>query len=160
MMIREQLTTPYASVISRNRRTVLVTVSASFRCTRERNTHLRTVAAAVVDTVQAPPAITFLHDPHFQMPTAWRFTESCHTGQDEWFILSRGSHHAHLAAEGAGVTSVLSDFHLRGTGNVERGTVFDEARDTPFSPACAGRHRNARHPKHPRKSTTQLAPSG
>lgn len=33
-------------------------------------TYLRTVAAAVVDTVQAPPAITFLHDPHFQIPTA------------------------------------------------------------------------------------------
>lgn len=37
---------------------------------REGATYLRTVAAAVVDTVQAPPAITFLHDPHFQMPTA------------------------------------------------------------------------------------------
>lgn len=49
----------YASVSSRNRRTVL-----------------RTVAAAVVETVHAPPAITFLHDPQFQMPTAVLFTES------------------------------------------------------------------------------------
>jgi len=49
----------YASVISRNRRTVL-----------------RTVAAAVVETVHAPPAITFLHEWQFQMPTAVRFTES------------------------------------------------------------------------------------
>lgn len=43
----------YASVISRNRRTVL-----------------RTVAAAVVVTVHAPPAITFLHELQRQMPTA------------------------------------------------------------------------------------------
>lgn len=41
-----------------------------------RLTDLRTVAAAVVDTVQAPPAMTFLHARHFQMPTAVRFTES------------------------------------------------------------------------------------
>ena len=39
-------------------------------------TYLRTVAAAVVETVHAPPAMTFLHELHFQMPTAWRFTES------------------------------------------------------------------------------------
>ena len=39
-------------------------------------THLRTVAAAVVETVHAPPAMTFLHELHFQMPTATRFTES------------------------------------------------------------------------------------
>jgi len=50
----------YASVNSRSRRTVL-----------------RTVAAAVVETVQAPPAMTFLHDLHFQMPTASRLTTPC-----------------------------------------------------------------------------------
>lgn len=51
--------TLYASVSSRNRRTVL-----------------RTVAAAVVETVQAPPAITFLHEEQFQIPTAVLLTES------------------------------------------------------------------------------------
>lgn len=40
------------------------------------NAYLRTVAAAVVETVHAPPAMTFLHALHFQMPTAVRFTES------------------------------------------------------------------------------------
>lgn len=40
-------------------------------------THLRTVAAAVVDTVHAPPAMIFLHDKHPQIPTALRLTESC-----------------------------------------------------------------------------------
>jgi hypothetical protein len=39
--------------------------------------YLRTVAAAVVETVQAPPAITFLHARHFQIPTAVLLTESC-----------------------------------------------------------------------------------
>ena len=38
--------------------------------------YLRTVAAAVVETVHAPPATVFWHALHFQMPTAWRFTES------------------------------------------------------------------------------------
>lgn len=38
--------------------------------------HLRTVAAAVVETVHAPPAMTFLHAEQFQIPTALRFTES------------------------------------------------------------------------------------
>ena len=40
--------------------------------------HLRTVAAAVVATVQAPPAIVFLHERQCQMPTAVRLTESCY----------------------------------------------------------------------------------
>jgi hypothetical protein len=35
-----------------------------------RRAYLRTVAAAVVDTVHAPPAIDFLHAEQFQMPTA------------------------------------------------------------------------------------------
>jgi hypothetical protein len=39
-------------------------------------TYLRTVAAAVVETVHAPPAMTFLHDPQFHIPTAVLFTES------------------------------------------------------------------------------------
>ena len=38
--------------------------------------YLRTVAAAVVDTVQAPPAIVFLQALHDQIPTAFLFTES------------------------------------------------------------------------------------
>lgn len=36
----------------------------------KRRAYLRTVAAAVVDTVHAPPAIDFLHAEQFQMPTA------------------------------------------------------------------------------------------
>ncbi len=36
----------------------------------------RTVAAAVVPTVQAPPAKTLLHPLHFQIPTAVRLTAS------------------------------------------------------------------------------------
>lgn len=40
------------------------------------STHLRTVAAAVVDRVHAPPAMTFLHERHSQMPTALRLTLS------------------------------------------------------------------------------------
>jgi hypothetical protein len=41
-----------------------------------RRAYLRTVAAAVVDSVHAPPAIDFLHAEQFQMPTARRFTVS------------------------------------------------------------------------------------
>lgn len=98
---------------------------------------LRTVAAAVVLTVHAPPAMTFLHERHFQMPTAVRFTES-------WTDVStlhskREPHRAHLSAECAGVAGVLRDLHLcassdallRGTSTrphlldllAERGTV-------------------------------------
>lgn len=36
----------------------------------EDKTHLRTVAAAVVETVHAPPAMTFRQALHFQIPTA------------------------------------------------------------------------------------------
>lgn len=43
---------------------------------RARNAHLRTVAAAVVETVQAPPAVVFLHALQCQIPTAVRLTES------------------------------------------------------------------------------------
>ena len=42
----------------------------------EMDTDLRTVAAAVVDTVHAPPAMTFLQDEQPQIPTADLFTES------------------------------------------------------------------------------------
>lgn len=43
----------------------------------ERGTDLRTVAAAVVETVQAPPAVVFLQALQCQIPTAVRLTESC-----------------------------------------------------------------------------------
>ena len=46
------------------------------KCMKQNKTNLRTVAAAVVDTVHAPPAITFLHERHSQIPTAVRLTES------------------------------------------------------------------------------------
>lgn len=39
-------------------------------------TYLRTVAAVVVETDQAPPAIVFLHDEQCQIPTAVLLTES------------------------------------------------------------------------------------
>lgn len=48
------------------------------------STYLRTVAAAVVVTVHAPPATVFLHALQFQIPTAVLFTESCIS-----FILER-----------------------------------------------------------------------
>jgi hypothetical protein len=71
----------YASVMSRRRRIVLEESKgcgrpSSRKAGHKRETDLRTVAAAVVDTVHAPPAMTFLHAEHFQMPTAWRFTLS------------------------------------------------------------------------------------
>jgi hypothetical protein len=77
-------------------------------------THLRTVAAAVVDTVHAPPAITFLHELQFQMPTAVRLTESWRISRmneqmhSQWYF----SPSTHLAAECAGVASMLCNFHL------------------------------------------------
>lgn len=66
----------YASVNSRSRRTVLSIDVRRANSSQAEMTHLRTVAAAVVETVHAPPAMTFLHELHFQIPTAWRFTES------------------------------------------------------------------------------------
>ena len=76
--------------------------------------HLRTVAAAVVERVHAPPAMVFLHELHFQMPTAWRFTESCiQPIHQETFILpTKRCAKANLAAESTGVACVLSDLHL------------------------------------------------
>ena len=68
------------------------------------------MAAAVVDTVHAPPAITFLHAPQLQIPTAVRLTESYET-------VSRHCDKSaevlkHLSAKGACISSVLRDFHL------------------------------------------------
>lgn len=48
----------------------------SLSSTIEFDTHDRTVAAAVVDKAQAPPAMTFLQALHSQIPTAVLFTES------------------------------------------------------------------------------------
>lgn len=61
-----------ASVISLNRRIVLITnYSKPLRLAGDEDkTHLRTVAAAVVETVHAPPAMTFRQALHFQIPTA------------------------------------------------------------------------------------------
>jgi hypothetical protein len=55
-------------------------------------THLRTVAAAVVDTVHAPPAIVFLQELQCQMPTAVRFTESCNELRIAAYTRSREIH--------------------------------------------------------------------
>lgn len=72
-----------ASVNSRRRRIVLG-CEALERLKDEENiiAYLRTVAAAVVEIVHAPPAMTFLHARQFQIPTADRFTES-------WMIISK-----------------------------------------------------------------------
>ena len=43
---------------------------------RRRRMEERTVVPATVAGAQAPPAMTFLHFLHFQMPTASRFTVS------------------------------------------------------------------------------------
>ena len=71
----------------------------------------------VVATVHAPPAITFLHDLQPQIPTACRFTESWISRNRQFSILERGSCcfrrlDIYLAAECAGVSCVLGDFHL------------------------------------------------
>ena len=120
----------HASVRSRRRRIVLGK-ERGFRqpalITQRRAkkiTNLRTVAAAVVDTVHAPPAMTFLHAEQFQMPTACRFTLSC----KEENLTRAASGHVRkkkkrnpaavftcLAAECAGVPCVLGNFHLEGS---------------------------------------------
>jgi len=76
------------------------------------------VAAAVVDTVHAPPAIVFLHDLQCQMPTAVRFTESC----DGLRIAAQRAHgvFTDLAAKRAGVPGMLGDFHLKIMGQQTR----------------------------------------
>lgn len=67
----------------------------------------------MVDTVHAPPAMTFLQELQFQIPTAVRFTVSCtcvhKTGV---WIMMGDSIVAYLSAEGASVTCVLGDLHL------------------------------------------------
>jgi len=114
----------YASVRSRRRRIVLEkereASSAPITQRRvKRVSDLRTVAAAVVETVHAPPAMTFLHAEQFQMPTARRFTLSCIHKKDpkqragtseKPRILQRIF--TCLAAECAGVPRVLGNFHL------------------------------------------------
>lgn len=68
-------------------------------------------------TVQAPPATVLWQALHFQMPTAWRLTESCCSPQYAVFRVS-ALRKTCLAAEGAGVACVLGDFHLEGRGNL------------------------------------------
>jgi hypothetical protein len=121
----------HASVISRRRRIVLCTQVVSDRASgwrREEGAHLRTVAAAVVDTVHAPPAMTLRHAPQFQMPTAERFTLSCVRDHREHARARAGGGQTDLAAEGAGVACVLGDFHLHSAGSAEHS-------------ACHGRER-------------------
>jgi hypothetical protein len=54
-------------------------------------THLRTVAAAVVETVHAPPAIVFLQALQCQIPTAVLFTESYSNQKSQLFVLTKSS---------------------------------------------------------------------
>ena len=62
----------------------------------ENSAHLRTVAAAVVETVQAPPAVVFLHALQCQIPTAVRLTESL-------------PQKVHLERGGRGISTFLLD---------------------------------------------------
>ncbi len=65
------------------------------------------VRAGAVESYQAPPATTFLQALHLQIPTADLFTESYFTRN---MIETRSN--AYLSAEGAGVSSSLSDLEL------------------------------------------------
>ena len=73
----------HASVISRKRRMVLEqsTFSGLCQCLYHYLTYLRMVAAAVVETVHAPPAMVLRHARQCQIPTAVRLTESCTKSQ-------------------------------------------------------------------------------
>jgi hypothetical protein len=94
----------YASLSSRRRRTVE-----------------RTVAPAVVPTVQAPPANTLLHALHFQIPTAVRLTASYNqlfiyfsTKSTSVFCMLRNFHFLYLLTKGSTITGTIftnnSDF--------------------------------------------------
>ena len=102
----------YAYVMSRKRRTVLYEILARVSEQSCIPTHLRTVAAAVVVSVHAPPAIDLRHELQFKMPTALRFTASYDISQ-HFPSISISSICAHLAAEGAGVACVLRNLHLQ-----------------------------------------------
>jgi hypothetical protein len=103
----------YASVSSRSRRTVLKTRSMIRPASiiYKMFTHLRTVAAAVVETVHAPPAIVFLQALQCQIPTAVLFTESYRNQQRQLFPM-QFPNKDYLSAESASVSRVLRDFHL------------------------------------------------
>jgi hypothetical protein len=79
--------------------------------------HLRTVTAAVVLTVQAPPAITFLHALHSQIPTFVRCKDK--SEESAAALVSIQYRIAHLdtvaSAEAAGISTVLRDFNLSDT---------------------------------------------
>ena len=70
------------------------------------------MAAAVVETVHAPPAMTFLHEEQFQIPTAVLLTESYITGSSTPITSKSNEAGTHLATECAGITGMLRDFHL------------------------------------------------
>lgn len=61
-----------------------VSISKSLRLEFGWETYLRTVAAAVVETVQAPPAVVFLQALQCQIPTAVRLTESYRKRNRNW----------------------------------------------------------------------------
>lgn len=117
----------YASVRSRSRRTVLKKIwSDKITKNSPKTAHLRTVAADVVETVHAPPAITFLHEEQFQIPTAVRFTVSCKFSVGQLCCLQTTWTRA---------ANEPCHRRCRCTGRVG---IFPS-----FLPACAGRHRNA-----------------
>ena len=69
------------------------------------------MAAAVVETVHAPPAIVFLQALQCQIPTAVLFTES-YSNQKKSDLRPNKRLDSYLSAESAGVSRVLRDFHL------------------------------------------------
>ncbi len=124
-------------MISRNRRTVLQSLINTLSEDSKNPTHLRTVAAAVVVTVHAPPAIVFLHALQCQIPTAVLFTESY-----QWFSL----------IPGVKVQTSNKPFHRR-CRYIARVAILPS-----FLPAYAGRHRNAVQAGGVRYYTKQLLP--
>src|SRR5271169_4792374 len=75
-------------------------------------TYLRTVAAAVVVTDHAPPAIVFLHARQCQMPTAVLLTESYSIRKPINILIPKGKKRSNLPTKSACVSCVLRNFHL------------------------------------------------
>ena len=71
------------------------------------------MAAVVVETDQAPPAIVFLHAEQCQIPTAVLLTESCSFLRTiNQYSSIRKVDRSNLATEGTCVSRVLRDFHF------------------------------------------------
>jgi len=69
-------TTPTSTTVPQSTISVGICWRGGWNTSRSRRMVLLTVVAEGVLNVQAPPATTFLHPRHFQIPAASRFTES------------------------------------------------------------------------------------